>query len=313
MKSWKDRLRAHRRRRASIQALGALAFNGHLTGFLKGQIYKGPLKSACVPVFNCYSCPGALGACPIGSLQAVPNDAKFNVTFYVSGLIALFGILMGRWFCGRLCPFGWIQELLYKIPVPKLRVPRKIHRPLTLVKYALLVVFVFALPFFMQDQYGLSDPTFCKWICPAGTLEAGLPLLATNEPLRASMGALFGWKLFLLIAFIAFAMLIQRVFCRYICPLGAIYGLLNPVSFYRMSCSDACIRCGRCNKVCPMDVEPFKTPNSPECIRCGDCIPACPVSALKLGFRHDGITEFDYKAAEQADENAKAPRTAANE
>lgn len=282
-----SKFKKHNRKRMLIQSLGALILNGDWKNFIDGTIYRGNLKYACLPVLNCYSCPGALGACPIGSLQAVANDPNFNFSFYVVGLLAFFGISLGRWFCGWLCPFGWIQELFYKIPLRKIKVPDKVHSVLRYLKFVFLAVFVFAIPVFVFDKFGIGYPAFCKWICPSGTLEAGIPLLLANKPLRQAMGAIFNWKIFLLIITIFGSVTIFRFFCKYACPLGALYGLFNKISFYNMECSSSCIECKACTRICKMNIEPYKNPNSVECIRCGDCVKVCPVNALHLGFKHE--------------------------
>lgn len=268
-----------------IQALGTLFFNGNLEGFFKGEIYKGPTKGVCVPVLNCYSCPGALGACPIGSLQAVVgSDRKFSA--YVMGLLILFGITMGRFFCGYLCPFGFVQDLLFKIKIKKIKVKDSIHNKLKYLKYLILVVFVIGLPFIVSIKKGYSDPYFCKYICPAGILEGAVPLLAKNQILRGAIGALFSWKMLLAILFIVLSILIYRVFCKYICPLGAFYGIFNPISFYKLNIDeDKCIKCNKCTTACKMHIEPYKDPNSPECIRCLDCKRACPTKAIENKFK----------------------------
>ncbi len=268
-----------------IQALGTLFFNGNLEGFFKGEIYKGPTKGVCVPVLNCYSCPGALGACPIGSLQAVVgSDRKFSA--YVMGLLILFGITMGRFFCGYLCPFGFVQDLLFKIKTKKIKVKDSIHNKLKYLKYLILVVFVIGLPFIVSIKKGYSDPYFCKYICPAGILEGAVPLLAKNQILRGAIGALFSWKMLLAILFIVLSILIYRVFCKYICPLGAFYGIFNPISFYKLNIDeDKCIKCNKCTTACKMHIEPYKDPNSPECIRCLDCKRACPTKAIENKFK----------------------------
>ena len=105
--------------RHGIQALWALLTNSHLSGFVTGKIYTGKLKNVCVPGLNCYSCPGATGACPIGSLQAVIGSWNFKMAYYVVGFLIFVGALLGRLVCGFLCPFGLIQDLLNKIPFPK--------------------------------------------------------------------------------------------------------------------------------------------------------------------------------------------------
>ena len=98
--------------RHGIQALWAFLTNSRVSGFVTGKIYTGNLKHACVPGLNCYSCPGATGACPIGSLQAVIGSWNFKMAYYVIGFLIFVGALLGRLVCGFLCPFGLIQDLL---------------------------------------------------------------------------------------------------------------------------------------------------------------------------------------------------------
>lgn len=274
------------RTRHLIQAVSALLMNGNLKGFLQGKIWQGQSKQVCVPGLNCYSCPGALGACPIGSLQAVLNGRQKNLSFYVTGLLILFGTIFGRLICGFLCPFGFLQELLYKIPVRKWRIPKKIDDKLRYLKYVILVVFVLLLPAFLHGTYGIGDPWFCKYICPAGTLEGGIPLVSVNSGLRSMVGFLFSWKILILILVLVASMYIYRPFCKYMCPLGAIYGLFNRFSIYQMQVEKGkCTHCGICEKTCLMQVNVTENINSPECIRCGACKNVCPVHAIKSGYR----------------------------
>ena len=274
------------RTRHLIQAVSALLMNGNLKGFFQGKIWQGQSKQVCVPGLNCYSCPGALGACPIGSLQAVLNGRQKNLSFYVTGLLILFGTIFGRLSCGFLCPFGFLQELLYKIPVRKWKIPKKIDDRLRYLKYVILVVFVLLLPAFLHGTYGIGDPWFCKYICPAGTLEGGIPLVSVNSGLRSMVGVLFSWKILILILVLVASMYIYRPFCKYMCPLGAIYGLFNRFSIYQMQVEkDKCTHCGICEKTCLMQVNVTENINSPECIRCGACKNVCPVHAIKSGYR----------------------------
>lgn len=282
-----------RRVRLAIQALATVFFNGYLAGFAQGKIFTGPTKGVCVPVLNCYSCPGALGACPIGALQNSLGGMWRHVPFYVLGSLMFFGIVLGRLICGFLCPFGFVQDLLHKIPARKLRMPRRIDRVLRWVKYAMLFGVVIFLSLAITTEAGVTPPFFCECICPAGTLGAGIPLLMANEELRSVAGTLFDWKLLVLAAVTVTAVLIPRPFCRYLCPLGALYGLFNRFSFYRLHVNmDSCVGCGRCDRACPMDVEVRRAPNSPECIRCGGCKHACPtgaiVSSWEWSLRPDG-------------------------
>ena len=272
-------------RRTCIQAAAALLTNGHLSGFWTGRIYQGPGKQFCVPGLNCYSCPGALGACPIGALQAVLGGRGKNISYYVTGLLLLFGTVFGRLICGFLCPFGLLQDLLHRIPSPKPRVPKRLDRALRWNKYVVLGALVIAAPLFVTDAYGIGAPAFCKYLCPAGTLEGGIPLLLHSATLRSAVGALFGWKLFVLIAVIAASVLLYRPFCKYLCPLGALYGLCNRFSLYQLQIDESrCTHCGACTRACPMQVEVPAKPDSPECIRCGLCREKCPEGAIRTGF-----------------------------
>ena len=241
------------------------------------------LKSVCVPGLNCYSCPAAAASCPIGSLQAVIGSSKFSASYYIVVILVFLGALLGRVVCGFLCPFGWFQELLHKIPSRKFST-RPLHI-LTYLKYVLLVVFVIVLPMTVVNEVGLGDPFFCKYICPAGILEGGIPLSIANSSIRASLGVLFTWKSCVLLGVIVLAVFFYRPFCKWICPLGAFYALFNKISVYRLSVEkDKCTACGVCSSVCKMDVDVFRSPNHSECIRCGDCIRACPHQAICATF-----------------------------
>ena len=273
-------------KRRIIQILSAIATNSYIQGFLQSTIYQGKTKVVCVPGLNCYSCPGAIGACPIGSLQGSLSRRGQNYSLYVLGFLLAFGIVFGRFICGFLCPFGFLQELLYKIKTKKIKIKENIDSQLRYAKYIILVVFVIVLPIFLVGDYGVSAPYFCKLICPAGTLEAGIPLVAGNADLQQRIGWLFDWKIFVLVAVIVMSIFIYRFFCKYMCPLGAIYALFNKISFYKLDYdADKCIHCMACHKVCNMQVKVTENPNSAECIRCGDCKNVCPANAIDLGFK----------------------------
>lgn len=267
-----------------VQIIFAALTNGYVNGFIQSKIYTGPTKALCVPGLNCYSCPGALGACPIGSLQAVISSRSYQFSFYIVGFLMAVGALSGRVVCGFLCPFGLVQDLLHKIPVPKLKtLPGEKY--LKYLKYVILAVFVLLLPMFAVNIIGQGNPWFCKWICPSGTLLGGIPLTLENPDLQAAIGRLFDWKVFLMVSILVFSMFAYRPFCRFLCPLGAVYGVFNPVSLYHLHLDeDKCVNCGICKKTCKMGIDPRETPNSIECIRCGDCVRACPAGALTKGF-----------------------------
>ena len=161
----------------------------------------------------------------------------------------LFGIFLGRVVCGFLCPFGWVQDLLYKLPSKKLSVPKKADRCLRRLKYVVLGLLVILLPLLVRDGFGFGETWFCKYVCPAGTLGAGLPLLIKNESLRQAIGALFGWKAAVLVLILLLSVVVYRPFCKYLCPLGAFYGLFNRFSLYRLTVDEKrCVGCGLCEK-----------------------------------------------------------------
>ena len=128
--------------RHSIQAAATLLQNANFKGFFEGRIYQGPAKSVCVPGLNCYSCPGAVGACPVGSLQTYLSGLKFKVPYYVVGILIFVGALIGRAVCGFLCPFGFLQDLLYKIPFFK-KNEFKLDKYLRYFKYVVLGLFLY--------------------------------------------------------------------------------------------------------------------------------------------------------------------------
>ena len=323
----KKRLKIHawgvkvwNRTRLILQSIWFILTNSFMVGWFKGTIYQGKLKYMCVPGMNCYSCPGAWGACPIGALQAVLDEVNYKKSyvhpdtgtyvkaplyyfaFYVIGFIMILGAICGRLICGILCPFGWIQDLLYKIPVKKLKISRdperiKLYknpklakfalgadRVLRYFKYAFLIIMVICLPLLVK-----ADPWFCKYVCPSGMLLGGIPLMSMNESLAESAGTLTALKLSILGFIVVLSIFLYRPFCRYICPLGAFYSLFNPISMYRYGIVDSrCNRekgCSACRNACPMGIDPVKNPNSMECIRCGTCNATCPKKAIHAGFK----------------------------
>lgn len=283
--------------RRLIQLYAALLYNAHAKGFIKGEIYTGPMKAVCVPGLNCYSCPGAVGACPLGSLQNALATSGKRAPHYVLGILLLFGIILGRTICGYLCPIGLLQELLHKIPTSKIKKSRA-TRALSYVKYIILVLFVIAIPLW----YGLQEyplPAFCKYICPAGTLQGAVGLLVhpNNADKYGMLGALFTNKMLILIAVLLLCVFMYRAFCRFLCPLGAIYGLFARVAIVGVRVEkSACVQCGKCVHMCKMDV---KHVGDHECIQCGECIDHCPTQAISLKAGKIVLHENEVKKPRQ--------------
>jgi len=281
--------------------LGVVALNSFIPVFWTKKLYGGVLKQYCAPVLNCYGCPSAFFACPIGSIQHIllitrpvkfPATARLwdqlsaylqalvtTLTSWPMALTALVGLGVGRMFCGWVCPFGFVQDALFKIKTPKVTM----HRYFSWGRYLVLVALVLIIPFFTQL------PWFCK-LCPQGNLEAGIPFILWNpanplsgDPMFPTIFWFFWVKVVILVVFLGLFVFIKRPFCRAVCPLGAILGLFNRVSVLRMTVEGAakasCNMCKTCQEICPVDINIYDDANSPDCIRCFLCT-TCPSVSL---------------------------------
>ena len=267
--------------RRLVQLYSALLHNAYIKGFIDGKIYTGNAKYACVPGFNCYSCPGAVGSCPLGSIQNALASAGHRAGWYVLGIILLCGVILGRTICGWLCPMGLIQELLHRIPTPKFKKSR-VTRALTWLKYVILAVFVIAIPLWYGLRYQIPLPGFCKYICPAGTFEGAMGHLANpaNVSYYSMLGILFTRKFVIMLVIGLACIFCYRSFCRFICPLGAIYGLFNRFNIIGVKVdADRCNHCGACVRNCGMDVRHV---GDHECINCGKCMDVCSQDAISI-------------------------------
>ena len=217
-----------------------------------------------------------MASCPLGSLQSSLANARFSAPYYILGTLLLFGLFLGRFICGFLCPVGLLQELLHRIPSPKLK-KNRVTRALSYGKYVVLALFVIAVPLF---QYA---PGFCKYVCPAGTFEAGLPLVFRNKVLQSLLGRLFTFKVLILVLVLVLCVFCFRAFCRFVCPLGAIYSFFHLVSVFGVKVdTDRCTHCNACVNRCPMDIRKV---GDRECVHCGDCIDVCPEKCIRYGAK----------------------------
>ena len=305
-KSRQGSLRPTKRR--LIQLYSALLYNVHVKGFIKGEIYTGNTKVMCVPGFNCYSCPAAVGACPLGSLQNALASSGNRAGFYVFGIIMLWGLMLGRTICGWICPLGLIQELLHKIPAPKIRKSRVTHY-LSYLKYIFLIVFAIAMPLWYGLKHGIAVPGFCKYICPAGTLEGAMGLLANpgNASFFKMLGLFFTRKFVIMMIIGLACVFCYRSFCRFICPLGAIYGMFNKLAPVGVKVDmDRCTHCGACALNCKMDVRHV---GDHECTNCAKCMAVCRQDAIS--FKAGKITLIAPSggcADDKSDSQAKRER-----
>ena len=247
-------------RRLSVQLGATLLFNSVLLAPWAKSV-------PCIG-FNCYACPAAITACPIGSLQHFGVIRR--VPYYLLGFLGLVGILIGRLACGWFCPFGMLQELMYKIPLPKWKMSNRLAR----FRYVIFVALVVIAPIVTYE------PWFCK-LCPAGALEAGLPLVIFDTQIRALAGLLFAIKMVTLVGFLLWFMVTTRPFCRFVCPLGSVYAPFNAVSGIHLSFdAERCTHCDACASVCPTELYPPDEIDSEACVRCLECLKSCPTGAL---------------------------------
>ncbi len=275
-----------------MEAMAGPTFRKHASRLVRGRhliqaafllAWLGPfglrLHQVCGPVFHCYACPLATFACPIGVLA---NFSALAVPPMIAlGTLILAGALLGGFLCGWVCPFGLVQDLMDTIPVPKLRLPVRAGY----IRFAVLVGLVLVVPYF----FGEGHPLFICRVCPAGALEAGLPLAAkaavNGESFWAAMSTV---KWVVLAVFVVAAVVTYRPWCRLLCPLGAILGLFNPVAVLRLKVDDrACTSCGACTRVCKVGLEPHRQLHDPLCIRCMACT-RCGAVGVTTAFGRAG-------------------------
>jgi polyferredoxin len=229
------------------------------------------LKWLCNPVLSCHSCILSWFACPIGVFVHYSGYHVFP--FLAVGTLLLFGVLFGRLLCGWMCPFGFLQDLLHKIPGRKFTLPKWTNN----IKYVVLVVMVFIIPFLLGAETAYS---FCR-VCPASALQVTLPSLVGGGFQSISVSTVV--KLAILVAVLVLVIFSSRAFCKVLCPIGALMAPLNFLSFWIVKPPKNCISCEKCDKVCPTDVVPssriaegIPANRTLDCVVCHDCQPPCP-------------------------------------
>lgn len=189
--------------------------------------------------------------------------------------------MLGRFICGFICLFGWFQELLHRILTKKFSTKKL--KALHYIKHSVLAIAVVTLPIFITNNAGIGSPYFYKYLCPQGILEDGIPLSLVDSSIRATLEALFIWKLGILIAVIIFSVLFYRPFCKWLCPLGAFYTLFNTISLLDYNVDKhKCVACRKCNRTYKIDVDITKNTSHTECIHCGEYIKVCPTKAISV-------------------------------
>ncbi len=251
--------------RLKVQLLSAVLFNFGVWQF----------HSICFPVFNCHSCPISVFACPIGVMGQSFGVGIIPLT--AIGGIALGGLLAGRLLCGWACPFGFLQELLYKIPFVKFSVPTWTR----FIKYGVFLGLVVAVPIWLTTEF----PLYVCRVCPVGTIESAIPWALMNG--SANLGGL-AIRLSVLFGIVLLVIGHRRFFCKALCPLGACLSVFNRFALLFPERKDDCIGCGTCNTVCAMETQPRSgqfgvyDDRPEECISCLECRKKCPTSAVNI-------------------------------
>jgi polyferredoxin len=286
-------------RRATQLAMAFLC-NAYVSAFITRQIYKGPLKGVCVPFLYCYACPSATFACPIGTLQHYAAIHQFP--FFLIGHLAVLGLIFGRMACGWLCPFGLLQDLLYRIKSVKIEIPPAFR----VISYFTLLGLAILIPFATGDAW------FSK-TCPIGTLVAGIPWVVWNPinpetglPTVAagSVGFMFVMKIAILIGFLILFVIAKRPFCKFVCPMGLFWSCFNRISILQLKVAPGCMRCDKCEKLCPVGIKVYEDPGARECIRCLKCTECAHV---KVEARMPGALSPDVGRTPTVRPGASAP------
>lgn len=251
----------------------------------------------CYPFFYCHACPTANSACPLRSLEIsvyriYREPENFNLTFLLYPLLILgtVGIVTGRAVCGWACPIGLLQRatgkparmLKKKYPFMKKIGQHRIERYLRYIKYIILIGLVFLTPIFIGFMF--TD------ICPVGVLVGTIPILSLNPAGFVPSGYFFV-AILIFILFLILIFTIERGWCRYFCPVGAILAPFNKISYFHVSTyvmiehpttEEKCIHCNACTDSCPMGIDVVNMKRDPECILCGKCIDACPLRLISF-------------------------------
>lgn len=273
-------------RRHLVQLCAALLYNTNAFTPLTGKSLDLSYQEVCVPGLNCQYCRWTIAGCPLGVTQQALSGSFSAVAWQFWGLLVLLALLFGRMICGWACPMGLLQDLVDKAPLPKLKKSRVTYY-LSYLKYVITVLFVLAIPLYTGHVTGRGITAFCAWICPGNFLEALFIPTLLQGSIDNLVIAVHNAKFFPVIGLLIIMMWIYRPFCRFICPLGAFYGLFSRFSFFGVAVDkEKCIGCSACIRTCRLDV---RAVGDKECISCGRCIPACPKGAVY--FKHSGRKE----------------------
>jgi len=238
----------------------------------------------CYPFFYCHACPSASAACPLRAIEigVFKAEFKWKLITYPFLIIGTVGILTGRAVCGWACPIGLLQRSVGRVPrFLKKRIKLfnkigqlKVERYMRYAKYFVFIGLVIITPILIGFMF--TD------ICPTGILVGTIPILALN-PGEYVPNEFFYIAFVFFILFFVLIFTIERGWCRYFCPVGAMFAPLNKVSFLYVSVDKKnCIHCNACSNVCPMGIDVPNMNRDPECILCGKCVGVCPENIIKF-------------------------------
>ncbi|TET65181.1 4Fe-4S binding protein [Candidatus Bathyarchaeota archaeon] len=216
------------------------------------------------------------------------------------------GILLGKSFCGWVCPFGFIQDLIGFIKRKKTKISPRTHESMIYIKYAILIITLFVSVTFSASKLMKTSSGYEKalgifaeapftTLSPAETLFTTLPKMIMdfrNVALEVtSLSPLFWVQLFIMAGVLVFSAYTPRGWCKYFCPHGAIMAVMNKFSFLGLHRDLVkCVKgeCRLCVEACPMNVRildlPWEKFSDPECIYCLKCVDVCPSKAVKLKY-----------------------------
>lgn len=235
----------------------------------------------CYPFFYCQACPAATSACPLRALESSVYNSSFSWKLFVYPLMILgsLGVLTGRAVCAWACPIGFLQRGTSKVArkVKKTKLAQKVghhsvEKYLRYTKYAMLIGLVFLTSYLIGFIF--TD------ICPVGMLTGTIPILLLN-PGKFVPNYFFPVAFVILLLFFILIFVIERGWCRYFCPIGAILAPFNKISYLYVKVGNKnCIHCDLCSNICPMGIDVPNMHRDPECILCGKCVNVCPQKGI---------------------------------
>ena len=237
----------------------------------------------CYPFLYCHACPYASAGCPIGVIEhgLYRGNIVWQFLLFPFLIIGFVGTIFGRAICGWVCPIGLLQRVTAKSArkFQKNTLVKRISQ-LGIIKYMRYTKYIVLITLVFGTTY-LTGFMFTD-ICPIGFLTGTLPTLVLN-PSKFVPNPFFYTAFIIFILFVVLILLVERGWCRYFCPVGAILSLFNKISILHVSVDkDKCIHCDLCTEACPMGIDVPNMYRDPECIQCGKCVDVCPTNAIKF-------------------------------